>query len=59
MTTYKIVRFWQDENRETETIRTGLTLEEAQAHCNEPDTHGGDSGEGTAWFDGYTAEEED
>jgi len=73
--TYKIVRFYlnrpeapghysvpQDRRR---TVVTSLTLEEAQAHCQDPETswktctkaagkrrtktHG-------AWFDGYTKE---
>ena len=57
---YKIVR--QFYNGAKRTIKTGLTLEEAQAHCRDPETssrtctkaagrkrtrdHG-------AWFDGY------
>lgn len=50
MDTYKILRFkFQDE---TETIATGLTLEEAQTHCHREDTHG------DGWFDGYTVEED-
>ena len=55
MDTYKITRFYQDD-RDSETVATGLTLEEAQAHCNDESTHGGDSSEGTAWFDGYEKE---
>lgn len=52
MSTYKIVRFYAPHrNRENETVETGLTLEEAQAHCNREDTH--EKGE---WFDGYTEE---
>lgn len=47
--TYKVVRFYQD-GRPNRTIKTGLTLEEAQAHCQRDDTHGPD------WFDGYTRE---
>jgi hypothetical protein len=49
---YKIVRFCQDDNdpRHREVILTGLTLEEAQAHCSREDTHG------DGWFDGYTEE---
>jgi hypothetical protein len=47
---YKIVRFRF--NGENETIVTGLTLEQAQAHCERPDTHG------EGWFDGYLKEEE-
>jgi len=48
MTTYKIIRFRF--GREKQTIQTGLTLEEAQAHCQDNETHGDD------WFDGYTEE---
>jgi hypothetical protein len=48
MKTYKIVRFQFD--AENETIRRGLTLEEAQAHCRREDTHG------DGWFDGYEEE---
>lgn len=47
--TYKIVRFYRDD-RPKKTIKTGLTLEEAQAHCNDESTHGAD------WFDGYESE---
>jgi len=49
MTTYKIIRF-RFEGSNT-TIKTGLTLEEAKEHCNDPET----SGEG--WFDGFNKEE--
>jgi hypothetical protein len=47
--TYKIIRFRFD--GENEVIETGLTLEEAQEHCNDPDTHG------DGWFDGYEQED--
>ncbi len=59
---YKIVRSFQDSSKRKRTIATGLTLEEAQAHCQNPETssrtcttaanrrytrkHG-------PWFDGY------
>lgn len=59
---YKIVRMYQREGKRSRTIKTGLTLEQAQAHCSDPETssktatsykarkyterHG-------AWFDGY------
>jgi len=37
---------------ETESaIRTGLTLEEAQEHCRDDNTHSSD------WFDGYRKED--
>lgn len=51
--TYRIVRFFQDDDRPRRTIRTGLALEEAQAHCRRQDTHG------EGWFDGYTDDEEE
>jgi hypothetical protein len=47
--TYKIIRFYFD--KENETRETGLTLEEAREHCNDPDTC--EPGE---WFDGYDSE---
>jgi hypothetical protein len=51
--TYKIVRHFSDPNRPCRTRRglTGLTLEQAQAHCNDPKTH-----KAGVWFDGYTRE---
>lgn len=54
MATYKIVRFYApDQKRKSHTVRgkTGLTLEEAQAHCKDPKTRK----EGV-YFDGYTEE---
>jgi hypothetical protein len=50
MQTYKIVRFYRDEFKNNKTIKKGLTLEEAQKHCQRDDTKGED------WFDGYTSE---
>lgn len=35
---------------EKELIQEGLTLEEAQEHCQDEDTHG------DGWFDGYEEE---
>ena len=43
--TYKIVRFYFNDSPRT--IKRGLTLDEAQAHCRRDDTHG------EGWFDGY------
>ena len=52
MTTYKIIRFYHpSQERANETIRTGLTLEEAQAHCKDPTTRKDD-----VFFDGYDEE---
>jgi hypothetical protein len=58
MPTYKIIRFYQDEDHpdDKKVIRTGLTLAEAREHTNTPDTHGGTPDEGTGWFDGLEEE---
>lgn len=49
MNTYKVLRFFADETP-AELIATGLTYEEARAHCKSADTHG------NGWFDGFTEE---
>jgi len=53
MTTFKIVRFYSDDNHPDnhKVIKTGLTEEEAQEHCQREDTR-----EKGVWFDGYTEE---
>ena len=48
MKTYKIIRFRF--NGSPRTLKKGLTLEQARAHCQDEKT----SGEG--WFDGYESE---
>lgn len=61
--TYKIVRGFMKGSKRT--IKTGLTLEEAQEHCRDPETSSRHctSAEGHArtakhgpWFDGYEVE---
>ena len=47
---YKITRFYSDD-RKPKTIKTGLTLKQAQKHCRDPKTRK----EGI-WFDGYDIE---
>ena len=52
METFRIVRSYNPNlNRSSRTIKRGLTLEQAQAHCSHPDTR-----KAEVWFDGYTAE---
>lgn len=48
--TYKVVRFYRDFSRDSKVVLTGLTLQEAKAHCRREDTKGDD------WFDGYEKE---
>ena len=59
---YKIIRFYFN-NYPTRRIKTNLTLEEAQAHCRDPETSSRTACKpaGVArtnryghWFDGYT-----
>lgn len=65
MTTYKIIRFYQRYDQPKRVIKRGLTLEEAQAHCRDPETSSSTctSSEGRRrteergpWFDGYNEE---
>jgi hypothetical protein len=59
---YKVVRMYQNRWPNKRTIRRGLTLAEAQAHCSDPETSSSTttSAAGKArtsrlgpWFDGY------
>lgn len=58
---YKIVRYFYKNSRKR-TIQTGLTLEEVQVHCKDPDTRSRTATSSRAraitrkygpWFDGY------
>lgn len=63
-TTYKVIRMFRDSSKRM-IIKTGLTLEEAQEHCKNPETS---SSTATGfveltltknfgpWFDGYEKE---
>lgn len=53
---YKIVRRYFDETKPAKIMQRGLTLEEAQAHCQRDDTHAPIKDGVRAWFDGYTEE---
>ena len=48
--TYLIRRVYRDD-RPAEVVKTGLTLEEARAHCSDPAT------QGDGWFDTYVEED--
>lgn len=56
--TYKIVRFHRDANHPDNrmVVKTGLTREEAQEHCQDPTTSGRDVNGETVWFDGFEEE---
>mgnify|MGYP001564869206 CR=1 FL=1 len=65
MPTYKIIRGYQSDHYRSETVATGLTLEEAQAHCKDPETSSRTATGRKAklltdrcgpWFDGYEEE---
>jgi len=65
MKTYKIVRMYFRSDIPTRTIDSGLTLEQAQAHCRDPQTSSSTctNSAGKArtkrygpWFDGYEEE---
>ena len=65
MPTYKVVRFYESARIRRRVIATGLTLAEAQAHCNDPETSsmsatGYREQQRTRqlgrWFDGYEQE---
>jgi hypothetical protein len=49
--TYKIMRFYATFGKRPRVMRKGLTLEQAQAHCQDPKTAKADK-----WFDGYERE---
>jgi hypothetical protein len=60
MDTYKIIRFFQT-GTPPRVIKRGLTLEEAQAHCRNPETSSSTATSASAkhcgpWFDGYDSE---
>lgn len=59
---YKIVRMYRDDQFKNRTIARGLTLEQAQAHCRDPETSSRTATSAAArrrtrergpWFDGY------
>ena len=60
---YKIVRQYQRDHTLKRTIKSGLTLEQAQAHCRDPETSSSTCTRSArkritkrngAWFDSYT-----
>jgi hypothetical protein len=65
--TYRVVRFYDDPDHPRVIVRRGLTLTEARAHCNDPETSASTAtspearrhtAQHGAWFDGYENEPE-
>jgi hypothetical protein len=59
---YKIIRHYFNSNVSNRVIKRGLTLEQARAHCADPETNSTTATKPTArkrtkrlgaWFDGY------
>jgi len=59
---YRIVRMYRDANISKRVIKRGLTLEQAQRHCSDPETSSSTCTSKVgkartrklgAWFDGY------
>jgi len=56
--TYSVIRFYAD-SRERRLVKAGLTLDEAQSHCQDPETSSKTTttdDESGVWFDGYEHE---
>lgn len=62
---YKIIRFYENKKIEAEVIETGLSLEEVQERCTDPESSSKtcESAEGILrtgrcgpWFEGWTEE---
>ena len=65
VSTYKVQRLYFRDANARRTIKTGLTLEEAQAHCSDPETSSSTCTKAAnvrrtqqrgPWFDSYTEE---
>lgn len=65
MTTYRIIRLYQNPDLRKRVVKRGLTFAEAQAHCQDPETSSSTatSSRGKSrtrelgpWFDGYEEE---
>ena len=59
---YHIIRFYESANIRRRTIATGLTLEQAKAHCSDPETSSSTCTKAAGkartkrlgrWFDGF------
>lgn len=62
MTSYRIVRCYMNDHSRPRTVKRGLTLEQAQAHCRSPEASSKTATSAAGrrrtklrgpWFDGY------
>jgi len=65
MSTYRIIRHFQNTDTRLRVVKRGLTLEQAQEHCRDPETSSSTATSSRArsrtrelgpWFDGYQEE---
>jgi hypothetical protein len=65
MTTYRIIRHFFNTDRRNRVVKRGLTLEQAQEHCRDPETSSSTATSLQAqsrtremgpWFDGFEEE---
>jgi len=54
---YKIIRFYFDDNKSSRVIKRGLTREDAKQHCSLESTHKKDANGNVIWFDGFESED--
>ena len=54
--TYSIIRFYAKMGKRPKVMARGLTLEHAQAHCQDPKTQKMTGSFNSQWFDGYERE---
>jgi hypothetical protein len=54
--TYSIIRHYAKIGKGPKVIKRGLTLEQAQTHCQDPKTQKMTGSFNSQWFDGYERE---
>jgi hypothetical protein len=54
--TYSIIRCYANPNKQAKVIKRGLTLEQAQAHCQDPKTQKMTGSFHSQWFDAFERE---
>lgn len=54
--TYKIIRCYANPSKRAKVMKRGLTLEQAQTHCQDPKTQKMSGNFYSQWFDGFERE---